>query len=141
MIVLDTTVLVYATGGEHALRESCAELVRAIGDGRLAAATTIEVIQELTHVRAQRRTRADAATLARDYIELLSPLISPTEDELRLGLSLFERHRSLGAFDSVLAAAAISRHAQALVSADRAFSNVRDLRHTLPDARGAGSLL
>ena len=55
MIVLDTTVLVYAVGADHPLREPCQLLVRAIADGTILATTTIEVIQEFTHVRGRRR--------------------------------------------------------------------------------------
>lgn len=76
MIVLDTTVLVYAKGAEHPLRDPCRDLVAAIADERIAATTTAEVIQEFVHVRARRRDRSDAAALGRDYAELLSPLLT-----------------------------------------------------------------
>ena len=56
MIVLDTTVLVYALGGEHALREPCQRLVEAVAEGRVEATTTVEVIQEFVRVRARRWT-------------------------------------------------------------------------------------
>ena len=54
MIVLDTTVLVYATGSDHPLREPCRRLVDAVANGVLTARTTVELIQELMHVRARR---------------------------------------------------------------------------------------
>lgn len=77
MIVLDTTVLVYAKGAEHPLRDPCRDLVAAIADERIAATTTAEVIQEFVHVRARRRDRSDAAALGRvTYAELLSPLLT-----------------------------------------------------------------
>lgn len=141
MIVLDTTVLVYAKGADHPLREPCRELVRVAGEGELAATTTVEVIQEFAHVRAQRRSRADAASLACDYAELLSPLLEVGDDDLREGMALFERQRAIGAFDAVLAAVAIAQRAKALVSADRAFSAIAGLHHLVPDAEGVGVLL
>jgi hypothetical protein len=55
MILLDTTALVYAVGSEHPLREPCRALISAIGDGRIAATTTVEMLQQFTHVRARRR--------------------------------------------------------------------------------------
>jgi uncharacterized protein len=63
VIVLDATVLVYAVGGKHPLRDPCRRLVDAVADGSLAATTTVEVIQELVHVRPRRRGRPDAARL------------------------------------------------------------------------------
>lgn len=120
MIILDTGVLIYAVGEEHPLREPCRRLIAAQGDGRVDAATTVEVIREFAHVRARRRSRTDAAALARDYKTALTLLVTQAED-LDLGLTLYEQHPTLGAFDAVLAAVALNRHATALISADRAF--------------------
>ncbi len=140
MIVLDTTVLVYALGSEHPLRAPCRELVAAIADGDLQATTSVEVIQEFVHVRARRRGRQDAAASGRDYAELLSPLLSVTVEHLQQGLALFERSEELGAFDAVLAAAAAASGATALVSADAAFARA-EIGHVLPDAAGVLGLL
>jgi len=65
MIVLDTTVFVYAKGADHPLRDPCRELIAAIADERIEATTTAEVIGEFVHVRARRRGRGDAAALGR----------------------------------------------------------------------------
>lgn len=141
MIVLDTTVLVYAVGATHPYRDPCRDLMAAISDGRLQATTTVEVLQEFTHVRARRRGRADAAATARDYADLLTPLLSVVEADLRQGLARFERSERLGAFDAVLVACAARSHATALVSADAAFADEHDVPHVLPDAAGLAQLL
>jgi predicted nucleic acid-binding protein len=141
VIVVDTTVLVYAKGSEHPYRDPCRELIAAVADGRLRATTTAEVVQEFAHLRARRRGRADAAALARDYSELLFPLLPITAESLGDGLRLFEGAERLGAFDAVLAAAAIAGGATALVSVDTAFAEVAGLSNVIPDARGVGLLL
>lgn len=141
MIVLDTTVLVYAVGADHPFRDPCRQIVAAVQDGRLEATCTVEVIQEFAHVRARRRDRADAAELARAYAELLSPLLVIEERDLGDGLRLFETHSGLGSFDAVLAAAARSFGAAALVSADAAYAVVPRLRHVIPDAAGVAGLV
>ena len=141
MIVLDTTVLVYAKGADHPLRSPCRDLMAAIADERLEATTSAEVIQEFVHVRARRRDRRDAAALGRDYADLLSPLLSVTREDLRRGLSLFEQFDRLGAFDAVLAASAAAAGASTLVSADTAFGDLPDLLHLVPDSAGVTELL
>lgn len=141
MIVLDTTVLVYAKGAEHPLRGPCRKLIEAAAAGEIVAVTSVEAIQEFVHVRARRRDRGDAAGLGRDYAELLSPLLDVTAEHLRRGLELFERVEELGAFDAVLAAAAIGAGTSALVSADSGFAGLGDLRHVVPDAVGVSGLL
>lgn len=132
MIVLDTTVLVYAVGAEHPLREPSRRLVEAIGAGRVDATTTVEVIQEFVHIRARRQGRADAAKVGRNFAELLAPLLVVQEATVEAGLRIFERSKALGVFDSFLAATAIAGAADALVSADRAFSSVARLAHIVP---------
>lgn len=142
MIVLDTTVLVYAKGAEHPLRDPCRELIAAIAQGDVDATTSVEVIQEFVHVRARRRDRHDAAATGRDYAELLSPLLSVTRPHLERGLALFQQGSQLGAFDAVLAAAAAASGATALVSADSAFSRADGIvAHVMPDGPGVAGLL
>ena len=132
MIVVDTTVLVYAVGTDHPLREPCRALVSAVAEGQVEATTTLEVIQEFVHVRARRRGRAEAAARGREWARLLGPLLAPGEAELALGLELFERHEDLSAFDAILAATAKLWGADALVSADRAFASVPAITHIDP---------
>lgn len=128
MIVLDTTVLVYAIGGDRKLREPARAIVGAVEKGAVRATTSARAIQELVHIRAGRRGRADAVKLGRAYTTLLSPLLPPSEADLVDGLRLFELEEALGAFDAVLAAAALAAKAEALVSADPSFAAVRGLR-------------
>jgi uncharacterized protein len=141
VILLDTTVLVYAKGADHPLRDPCRDLIAAIADRHIEATTTVEVIQEFVHVRARRRDRVDAAGLGRDYAELLAPLLSPTVEDLKTGLAMFERNDALGAFDAVLAACAARTGIAALVSADTAFAGVSDISHVVPDRSGLFALL
>ena len=127
MIVLDTTVLVYAVGSEHPLRDPCRTIIRAVQTGDLVARTTIEVIQEFAHVRARRRGRHEASILAHEYAGLLQPLIVLDELDLKRGLELFERQERLGAFDALLAAAVARRGGRAVISADEAFTGIPGL--------------
>jgi predicted nucleic acid-binding protein len=127
LIVLDTTVLSYAVGADHPLRESSRRIVDRAASSSARFTTTTEVIQEFAHVHARRRPRRKAARLARSYVELLSPLVEITAEDLQVGLKLFERHDLLGAFDAVLAAVALNRGADALVSGDDAFGSVQKL--------------
>lgn len=127
MIVVDTTVLVYAVGSDHPLRAPCRDLLQLAADNAVRLTTTVEVIQEFTHVRARRRSRDDAAALARHWLDLTQPLLRPGPEELRAGLELFESLPGLGCFDAVLAATVGRAGASALVSADRAFALVDGL--------------
>jgi predicted nucleic acid-binding protein len=141
MIVLDTSILVYATGVEHPLRGPCRELIGRVAAGRLAATTTPEVIQEFAHVRSRRLPRREAVRLARDMSSLFEPLIVTDHVTLALGLRIYEESTVLGAFDAVLCAAALTLSVEALVSADRAFATVDGLRHVDPAWTGFAAWL
>lgn len=141
MIVLDTTVLVYASGGEHPLREPARRLMSAVGRGAVHATTTIEAIQEYAHVRARRHGRVEAAAQAERAADQLSPLLAVPESAMRDGLRLFAHTRRLGAFDAVLAAAALAAGAEALVSADAGFAEVPALTHVVPSSAAVDALL
>lgn len=140
MIVLDTTVLVYAVGSEHALRRPAQALVEAIAEGRVRATTTVEVVQEFVRARARRRGRSDAVSLAREYATLLAPLLVTEPADLEDGLRLFERQERLGAFDAVLAAVVRRLEPDALVSADTAFASVRGLPFVALDSPRASAM-
>jgi predicted nucleic acid-binding protein len=131
MILLDTSILVYAVGDDHAVRVPCRSLVESVLDGVVRASTTVEVIQEFAHVRAHRRPRHDAATRARQFAVGLGPLVKPDDDDLAEALDLFESTPRLGAFDAVLAATA-RRRGWALASADSAFRKVDGVVHLDP---------
>ena len=129
MIVLDTSVLVYAVGREHPLRRPAEAVVGAATEGRIRATTMIEVVQEFAHVRARHYGRRNAVALARNYATLLAPLLVTEPGDLEAGLRLFARHEGLGAFDALLAAVAKRVEPTAFVSSDRGFRGVRSLRY------------
>jgi predicted nucleic acid-binding protein len=133
VIVLDTTILVYAIGNEHPLRLPCRTLLELVRDGLVRAGTTVEVVQEFAHVRSRRRRRDEAAERAREYSRAFSPLIQLGEDDLLNGLDLFEISNRLGPFDAVLAAGA-QRRGWALASADRSFRQVAGLVYLDPSS-------
>lgn len=139
--MLDTTVLVYATGTHHRFRIPCRRLVDAVADGALTATTTVEVIQEFAHVRSRRRDRTEAAALAAALIDLMAPLLVVAESALRDGLATFAAGTRIGAFDAVLAAAALAAGAEAIVSADTAFAEVPGLNLVIPTDDAVTALL
>lgn len=140
MIVLDTTVLVYAVGDDRRFRDPCRRLVAAVEAGTVTATTTPEVIGEFVHVRSRRRSREDAVVLGRAFTDLLAPLLVVDEQALVDGLEIFGSSVRLGSFDAVLAAACVGGGAVALVSADAAFDEVSGLDHVVPDADGVARL-
>ena len=91
--------LVYAVGDDH-LRDPCRRLINAIGQAG-STTTTVEVVQELLHVRPTprlRRCRGDRPA----YSILLAPLRTVTEEDLRRGLDPATRCGGARRFGRVL---------------------------------------
>jgi predicted nucleic acid-binding protein len=140
MIVLDTSILVYAVGEDDPLREPCRRVIAAHGAGAIDAAVTIDVIAEFAHVRARRRPRADAVALARGYRTAL-PIVETTGSDLDHALELFQSHPGLNMLDAVLAAVAIANGAEALISADHGFAGIPRLNWVDPASSDLDVLL
>lgn len=131
MILLDTTVLVYAVGGDHPLREPCTRLLQAHVTKDVHAGITDLVVQEFVHVFSRRRDRATATTAARRYMEMLT-LVTPTPTDLELAFDIYERHDRVGSLDAILAGITVGAGLDALVSSDRAFGTVAGLNWVAP---------
>lgn len=141
VLLIDTNVLMYASGPEHPLREPSVRIITLIGERRLEATSTTEAIQEFAHIFARRRGRLASRQQSMTYAALLAPLRVAEQEHLEAGLRLWADNEQLGAFDAVLAAVALDTKYATIVSADRAFASVTGLNHVFPDDDGVASLL
>lgn len=141
-VLLDTNVFVYATGKRSRYRDTCREIVVALGDGRLEGDACVDLLQELVHQRLrQTGDRHVATALGRDVASLLR-LHATREDDLPLAFTLFEDHPGLDLRDATFAAVALRVGLDTIISADGAFDLVPGMRRVDPADPGAvGALL
>lgn len=128
----DTSIFVYALGGEHPYREPCREIVRKAAAGDLQGEASADLLQELVHQRTRRTgDRLGAAKAARSVATLAwwHPL---EPNDVRRGIDLFEAHDDLDARDAVFAALAINRGIDAILATDRSFDRVDGLERVDP---------
>ncbi len=138
----DTSIFVYALGGEHPYREPCREIVRRAAAGDLQGEASADLLQELTHQRARRTgDRLGAAKAARSVATLA--WWHPVEpNDVQRGIDLFETHNVPSARDAVFAALAINRGIDAILTTDRAFDGVDGLERIDPaDERSVATLI
>lgn len=137
----DTSVFIYALGGEHPYKEPCREIVRRAAAGDLQGEASADLLQELTHQRARRTgDRLGAAKAARSVATLA--WWHPVEpNDVQRGIDLFETHDELNARDAVFAALAINRGIDAILTTDRAFDGIDSLERIDPaDQRAVATL-
>ncbi len=136
-LFVDTSVIMYAAGGEHPLRAPCRAIVDRIGEGELAAATSVAVIQEIIH-RYRAIRRADGGIeLAVSTLDLFAPVLPITHALMRRVPALAERYPELAARDLVHLATCIHEGIDEIVTTDRGFDAVREIRRIDPMELGA----
>lgn len=138
----DTSIFVYALGGDHPYREPCRQVVHRATAGELQGEASADLLQEFAHQRFRRTgDREGAAKMTRNVAMLV--WLHPLEPgDVRRGIDLFEAHPQLDARDAVFAALALNRGIDAILATDRAFDDVDGLERIDPaDTRRLTTLI
>jgi predicted nucleic acid-binding protein len=131
-VFIDTAVLMYAAGGPHALREPSVRIVRSVSDGRLDAVISAEVVQEILHRFVAISRPEQGARIARDALDLFAPVVSLTHGVMERMPDLVSRYPSLAARDLVHVATCLEGGLNVIVSPDRGFDLVREVKRVDP---------
>jgi predicted nucleic acid-binding protein len=139
--LFDTSVFIYALGGEHPYRDPCRAIMVMGAEGRLAGEASIELVHEFVHVRARRSgTRATAVVDARN-IAATSRLHPVGQADIERALELWTEHERLDMRDAIFAAQALNRGLEAILSPDRGFDGIPGLERIDPaDAKAVAGL-
>ncbi len=129
---VDAAILMYAAGSDHPLREPCARVVRRIRDGSLDATTSVEVIQEIVR-RYISIGRPDAAgALASETLDLFSPVLPVSHALMRRVPDLVARYPRLQGRDIVHIATCIHEGITEIISTDKGFDQVAEVKRIDP---------
>jgi len=131
-LFLDANVFLYAIGADSPHRALCRDVLQAVGQGKLDGITSSEVLQEVLHVRSRRVNVTDAATAVRAAADLVAEVLPVTAQDVLDACSLVEVHASLGARDALHAAVMQNAQVHMLVSIDRDFDALPDLKRIEP---------
>lgn len=130
---IDTAVMMYAAGRDHLLREPCRHILESVVAGSLTATTSVEVVQEIVH-RYRSIGQPDLAfTVARDTLDLFAPVLPITHALMRRVPDLALRYPRLAARDLVHVATCIHEGIAEIVSPDRGFDAVQEIRRVAPE--------
>jgi predicted nucleic acid-binding protein len=132
-LFLDANVFLYAIGADSPHRTSCRNILQAVGQGKLHGITSSEVLQEILHVRSRRVNVKDAASAVRAAADLVAEVLPVTTHDVLEACRLLEAHMGLGARDALHAAVMINSEVQVLVSVDRDFDALPELKRVDPD--------
>ena len=131
-VFVDTAVVMHAAGGEHPLRDPCRRIIDGISDGSVDGVTSAEVVQEIFHRFLSIRRPEDGAILAERTQDLMAPVLPITHALMRRVPELARRYPTLDARDLVHVATCIHEGITEIISPDRSFDQVAELRRLDP---------
>lgn len=134
---VDTAIPMYAAGGQHPLRDPSLRIIRLVRQGDLDAVTSTEVVQEVAHRFLAIRRPEIARQLAIDVLDLFAPVLPITHALIRRVPDLARKYPSLSARDLVHVATCIHEGITDVISPDRAFDQVAEVRRIDPTEFGA----
>lgn len=101
-------------------------------DGRIDATTSAEVVQELLHVYGRDPARRAAGLVfAREVLDAFEPVLSIDGRDLRSAIELWQATPDVDARDALHASVCL-RYGLDLISTDRAFDRIPDIRRIDP---------
>lgn len=131
-VFVDTAVPMYAAGGTHPLRDPSLRVLQMIREGDLEAVTSTEVVQEIAHRFLAVRRPEIARQLATDVLDLFAPVLPITHALIRRVPDLARKYPKLSARDLIHVATCIHEGITEIISPDRAFDQVAEVRRIDP---------
>jgi len=132
LIFLDANIFLYAIGAEHAEKAACQAIVTAAAGGKIAAMTSVEVVQELVFVLDRRGRRADGIKAAEDVLALVPAMLTVTPADMRLACNLLRQHAHLRPRDAVHVATMQNNGIKTIASVDRHFDGLPGIHRRSP---------
>ena len=132
MILVDSNIFMYASGGEHPHRGPSAVFLRSVLDGNVRAAIDAEVLQEILHRYTSIGRWEEGRVVydgARIFFETVLPVTAKVMDVAR---RLFDEYPGFSARDAVHAAAVEIYDLSGICSFDRHFDRIHGLRRVEP---------
>lgn len=132
-LFVDASIIMYAAGAPHPLKEPGIAVLDAVASGAVAAKTSVEVVQEILHRFTHIKRRQPGLELARQTLDLFQPLLPVRPRDMRLAIELLEKYPTLSSRDALHAAVALDNGIRRIVSAYRDFEVIREIELVTPE--------
>lgn len=140
---LDANVFLYALGSDHAYREPCRRILTQVGSGASTAETSIEVLQEVVHIRRRGTGNLEEAVeRVRNILALGMPVHDLRREDFEVALELQLTRGTLSSRDAVHLATMRNHGIDRIISADRDFDGLEAIERLDPlDSRVSRALV
>ena len=133
MILIDTNILMYASGVGHPGKQPSLDILEAVGEGKVDAAIDAEVLQEILY-RYRSINRWEQGQVVYDYARSLFTIVLPiTADVVHLARYYLGLHDGMDPRDAIHASVAIRSSLDAVVSYDRHYDILDEVNRVEPN--------
>lgn len=135
-VFIDTSVIMYAGGAEHPLRQPCRDVLHRIATDDLDAVTSTEVVQEILH-RFARVRRPVGMRMARSVMDLFGDMLAVDRTIMTDALRRYEQSPGVSSRGAVHVATCLVHGIDRIVSVDTGFDAVADIVRLHPSELSA----
>ncbi len=129
---LDTNVFMYAKGAASPLQRPCLQILEHATAGVHTIKTSAEVIQEILHRYASIGRRNFGVELAERILEIFDPVLPVMHTDIRLASEFMSRYPAIRSRDAIHAAVAINNGISCIISTDRHFDLIKEIKRLSP---------
>jgi predicted nucleic acid-binding protein len=137
MIYLDANVFIFANLNSQSIGDAARSLLRDVQVGKVEAATSTLSFDELTWAVKKNRSPEDSVVAGEAFLNMPRLKLVEVDADLLAGALKVTKEYALDPRDSIHAASAVKEGADVVVSTDRHFEKVKELRRR--DLSGARS--
>jgi predicted nucleic acid-binding protein len=137
LAMIDSNVPMYAAGQEHLYRVPCQRVLEKILAGQLHAATSVEVHQEILHRYLSLGQPSKAREVSEDFQYLVPNVLPVTVEEIARARDLSIKYPDLPSRDLIHLAVMLNNGISTIVSADRHFDGLSEIKRLDPLRAGA----
>ena len=140
MKLLDTNIVVYAVGRPHGYKRACVQLLQDVVNGAGDFNVDTELLQEVLYLYTARGERALGLSTCSDLLLMFPNPLPIGREEIVVAHGLLTGHPDLLRRDAIHAAVVLANGLEGIVSADRVFGSIANLRGFDPLTLYPGSL-
>lgn len=128
MIFIDSNIPMYVAGQAHAHRKPALDFMQRVRDGKVAACTSTEVLQEILY-RYNALKRLDVARQVYELFVELCPVVHPVSlADTDRAKALLCTGSGIGVRDAIHAAVMLNRDVHQIATFDRAFDRIPGIK-------------
>ncbi len=130
--LLDANVFIYAVGRWHPYQQPCVRLLAEAEENPGQYNVNVEVLQEVLHVFWARRQLHDGLRAFDQMLKIFPEPLPIERGDSLLARSILRRHPTLSPRDAIHAAVVLNHGLEAIISADRAFDEITEIKRLDP---------